>query len=77
MTYKPCTLEQIEAQLNDDIVFVTQDLRDLASYPPAGLQVSSEICSSRESRLLFHNLHIDLLHIHFLVELRGELSLPK
>lgn len=31
--YKACTLEQIEAELNDNIVFTAQYLRDLAGNP--------------------------------------------
>jgi hypothetical protein len=41
-TYKTCAFEQIEAQLNNDVVLVTENFRDLTSYPPEGVQVSSE-----------------------------------
>jgi hypothetical protein len=76
-TYKTSALEQVEAQFNYHIVFVTQNFRDLASYPPAVLQVSSEICSSGYNRLLFHNLNVDLVHVYLLVKLWRKLGLPE
>ena len=76
-TYKTSALEQVEAQFNYHIVFVTQNFRDLASYPPAVLQVSSEICSSGYDRLLFHNLNVDLIHVYLLVKLWRKLGLPE
>ena len=36
LTHKSCALEQVEAQLDNNVVFVAQDSQDLASDPPAG-----------------------------------------
>ena len=76
-TYKTSALEQVEAQFNYHIVFVTKNFRDLASYPSAGLRSARKSPSSGYNRLLFHNLNVDLVHVYLLVKLRRKLGLPE
>lgn len=77
MTDKACAFEQIEAQFDHNVVFAAEQLRDLPSYPPAGAQVNSANRNTGECDLLFHDLDIDLLHVHLLTKLCGKLGLPQ
>ena len=76
-TYVAGPFEEVEAQLNHHIIFTAKDVRDLASNPPVGYFVNHHMPLGGRTSLLLHDLQIDLLHVHLLVEFGGKLGLPQ
>ena len=71
-----------ETELNNNVVFVSQNLRNSASNPPAITKAKesnvSNLRSGRkkagEDHSLLHNLNVDLFHVHFPIKLGRELG---
>lgn len=69
-------LNKVKDKLNDYIVFAPQDFCDSVGDPSFQQPLARVPCPAQLNRqcLLFHNLHIDLLHIHLLIELGRKLG---
>jgi hypothetical protein len=73
-TYVTSSLNQVEAELYDHIILVAKYAGDLACNPSSGSLGLVSCTTKRTNYTPLHNLKIDLLHIHLLIELRRELS---
>ena len=71
-------LDEVKDELDDDVVLAAQDFCDAVGDPSGrggGLLLATRGDTSvGRSGLLLHDLHIDLLHVHLLVELGRELG---
>ena len=73
--YKTGIFEKIEAKLYYNIVLRAKNLRDLAGNPPTNRIVIVRDADRRgvDVNQLFHDLNVNLLHVHFLAKLWREL----
>lgn len=79
-TYISGIFEKVEAKLDDHIVFISQNFGYFACYPPGsptGQRPRSRYWQITREDSLFHNLDIHFLHVHPLIELKREFSLPQ
>lgn len=78
MTYETRAFEKIETELNNDVIFISKDLGDLACNPPgiqSSIRQSSDPIHRSSRNSLLHHFDVDLGHIHLLAEFRRKFGL--
>ena len=74
-THKSCTFQEIETELDNNVVFISEDLRYLTCDPSVRPTSAQAGMQAGQSHSLFHYLYVDLLHVHLLIELRWKFGL--
>lgn len=81
-THVPSALDQVAAELNDDVIVVAQDVGNPSSNPSKHearqLECGRDAMNRKErgsiNDVLFHHLQVDFLRVHLLVEDGWELG---